>query len=72
MGGIIVLGVAGGLAQTATAAACEIVPNKYRPLVIALLELSIAPSGSLTGSTFGHLFVAVSLASVKLYRSGVL
>jgi hypothetical protein len=45
IGGIIVLGFAGGLAQTATAAACEIVPNKYRPVAIAFLEMAIAPTG---------------------------
>jgi MFS family permease len=46
IGGIILLGFAGGLAQTATAAACEIVPNKYRPVAIAFLELAIAPTGT--------------------------
>lgn len=46
IGGIVLLGAAGGLAQTATAAACEIVPNKYRPLAIAFLEMGIAPTVS--------------------------
>ncbi|KAM0747975.1 MFS general substrate transporter [Meredithblackwellia eburnea MCA 4105] len=58
IGGIIILGFAGGFAQTATAAASEIVPNKWRPAAIAFLELSIAPTGFLAGSTFSHLIVA--------------
>jgi hypothetical protein len=56
IGGIILLGFAGGLAQTATAAACEIVPNKYRPVAIAFLELAIAPTGTQGATVFyaGH------------------
>lgn len=62
VGGVIIQGFAGGLAQTATAAACEIVPNKYRPVAIAFLELGIAPTGYLSGSTFAHLIVYVCSA----------